>query len=432
LEEANLFEEEELRNEEAKWPRPNADFFKLGIEENRLILQCNPNLDEDYFDYAFDFKKAANILTTHVLNHPRIDRLDTYFFPIAFLYRHSLELVLKAIAFKNITCLEQGRQFVKDTFHNLSIILTTIEPFVSDIMEKNRGEFLWLKDLFNDMDTIDRDSDSFRYPFSLSLKRDENPFGESTKVFAIRPFFEEQVHINLIAFSSKMEVAFSILNTYYKNNHIDRGRYKKYHPNFLEMGGTYYGQSVLGYSYSRNKFGPYVKGYTESAAFLVEYATSNSKYKKSLFMPMGYLFRNGIELAMKEILFEECSLGFREAAKKVNRKKHKLLGIWNIIEGEIQRHARPSDNKTIENVRHYVSQLHNFDTEADKFRYPTNKDLMSHFSNPQELDFETVTEFLGELSHFLSGVVLMMSHQNELQAEIEYEHSKMQWEYNEY
>jgi hypothetical protein len=245
LEEANLFEEEdELKEEETKWPRPNADLFKLGIDENRLLLKCNPNLDEEFFDYAFDFKKAANILTTHVLNHPRIDRLDTYFFPIAFLYRHSLELILKAIALKN-TGLEQGRQFVKDTFHNLSEILTTIEPFVSEIVEKNRDEFLWLQDLFKDMNSIDRDSDSFRYPVSLSLKRDEDPFGEGTKVFAIRPFFEEQIHINLIAFASKMEVAFSILNAYYKNNHKDRGRYKKYHPIFLEVGGAYYVYSLL-------------------------------------------------------------------------------------------------------------------------------------------------------------------------------------------
>jgi hypothetical protein len=91
----------------------------------------------------------------------------------------------------------------------------------------------------------------------------------------------------------------------------------------------------------------------------VKYAKLDPKNKKALFMPVGYLFRNGIELAMKEILFEECSSDFQEAARKVNKKKHKLIGIWNIIEGEILRHARPSDkDKTIDYVRLYVSQLH--------------------------------------------------------------------------
>ncbi|PPQ47522.1 hypothetical protein C5G87_15450 [Paenibacillus peoriae] len=432
MEEASQFKvEDELKEEKTRWPKPNADFFKLGIQENRLILQCNPNLDEAFYDYAFDFKKAANILTTHVLSHPRIDRLDTYFFPIAFLYRHSLELILKAIALKNITGLEQGCQFVKDTFHNLSEILTTIEPFISEIVRTNRDEFLWLQNLFYDMNDIDRDSDSFRYPFSL--KRDQGPFGESTKFFAIRPFFQEQLHINLVAFASKMEVAFSILNAYYKNDYMTRGSYKRYHPIFLEKGGAYYGQSVLGYSYSRNKFGPYVKGYTESAEFLVEYVRLNPKNKKYLFMPICYLFRNGIELAMKEILFEECSCNFQEAARKVNRKKHKLIGIFNIIEGEILRHARPSDNdKTIDHVRHYVTQLHGFDTEADKFRYPVKKDLSPHFGLPVKLDFVAVTDFFSDLAHFFHGVFLMMSHQNELQAEIEYENNQMQREYNEY
>ncbi|MCM3293828.1 hypothetical protein M3661_27415 [Paenibacillus sp. MER 180] len=427
MEETNLFEIE------TKWPRPDADLFKLGNDENRIILKSNPKLDEDFFEYAFDFKKAANILTTHILNHPRIDRLDTYFFPIVFLYRHSLELILKAIALKNITDLAEGRLFVKETFHNLSEILTKIEPFISENIEKNRDEFLWLQDLFEDMSSIDRDSDSFRYPFSLSLKRDGDPFDEGTKVFTIRLFFEEQTHINLIALASKMEVVFNILNAYYKNNHTGSENYKKYKPIFLEVGGTYYGQSVLGYSYKRKKFGPYVKGYTESAEFLVEYIKLNPKCKKSLFMPIGYLFRNGIELAMKEILFEECSFDFQEAARKVNRKKHKLRGIWNIIEGDILNHARPSeDDKTIDHVRRYVTQLHDFDTEADKFRYPTDKNLLGHFGKPLKLDFITVTDFFGELAYFLFGVVLMMSHQNELQADIEYEYSKMQWEHNDY
>ncbi|MFF2089565.1 hypothetical protein [Paenibacillus sp. NPDC058174] len=425
MEETNLFETEN------KWPRPNADLFKLGINENTIILKSNPNKDEEFFGYALDFRKAANILTSHVLEHPRIENLDTYFFPIAFLYRHSLELILKAIALKNITDLAEGRLFLKETFHNLSEILTKIEPFIRGNFGKDKGEYVWLQNLFEDMSNIDRDSDSFRYPFSLSLIRDEDPFNEGTKVFAIRLLFEEQTHINLVALASKMEIAFNILNAYYKSTHINSVKYKKYKPIFLEVGGSYYGQSVLGYSYNRKKFGPYVKGYTGSAEFLVKYSKTNPNYMKSLFMPMGYLFRNGIELAMKEILFEECSFDFQEAARKVNRKKHKLLGIWNLIENDIINHAKPSENNnTIDYVRDYVSQLHNFDTEADKFRYPTDKNLSAHFRKPMKLDFITVSEFFGELANFLFGVVLMMSHQNELQAEIEYENSKMQWEHN--
>lgn len=420
-----------LLEKETKWPQPDADFFKLGTNESRVLLKYNPILDEDFFKYAFDFKKAGNILTTYVLNHPRIDRLDTYFFPIAFLYRHSLELILKAIGFKKMSDLSEGRLFVRETFHNLSEILTTIKPFIGDSIEKDRDAFLWIQNLFEDMNNIDRESDSFRYPFGLSLKRDEDPFSEDAgiKLFTIRLFFEEQINIDLIAFVSKMEAAFSILTAYYRDIPINSEHYKKYHPIFLEVGGTSYSQCVLGYSYNKDKFGPYVKGYTESAEFLSECTKLKPQYKNFLIMPMGYLFRNGIELAMKEILFEESSFTFQEAAKKINKKKHKLLGIWNIIEGEILNHARPSeDDKTIEHVRHYISQIHDFDVEADKFRYPTNKDLIAHFSKPLNLDFENVAEFFCELASFLYGVVLMMSHQNELQAEMEYEYSKMQWE----
>jgi hypothetical protein len=166
-----------------------------------------------------------------------------------------------------------------------------------------------------------------------------------------------------------------------------------------------------------------VKAYTESADILHQYMSKREKTKDSLFIPMCYLYRNGIELAIKEILFEECSLDLPSAIKKIKEKKHSILGLWNSIKSEVVRHAGVSDDDAhILNIEKYIKQLHDFDGASDKFRYPTNKDLQMHYKKPKKFDVDNVAEFFEQLSYFLYGVCLMMSAQNETQTDMEAEY----------
>jgi hypothetical protein len=392
----------------------------LDNEEYLISLKGNSNLPEEFFSYSLKFKNSAHILTEYVLNTSDISILDTYFFSLAYLYRHSLELILKAVGFKHITERDQRKNFINDTFHNLSSILIAITPYIDYSAEKNQGAYSWLKSLFEDMNEIDKESDSFRYPFGITVKRDDF---FSDKQFGIKLFFEKQTHIDLVAFANKMEVSFYILSSCYSDSLVIKDNYENYIPVFLEKGGSYYGQSVIGYSYHRNKFHPYVKAYTDSADYLYEYIKNNNELKDTLFIPMCYLYRNGIELAMKEILFEECSYNFQDAIKLLKERKHSIVRLWNSIKADIERHANaPDEDTTIQNVEEYIDQLHEIDSTSDKFRYPTNKNLELHFKNVRKLDIQNVAKFFGDLISFLNGVCLMMSAQNELQADIEAEY----------
>lgn len=51
MEETNLFEKE------TTWPSSDADFFKLGIDENRIILKSNPKLGKDFFNMHLTSKR---------------------------------------------------------------------------------------------------------------------------------------------------------------------------------------------------------------------------------------------------------------------------------------------------------------------------------------------------------------------------------------
>ena len=60
--------------------------------------------------------------------------------------------------------------------------------------------------IFDDMNSIDKESDSFRYPFGL-VKKNKGGFSNK-KEFTIKLFFDEQSHIDLIKFAKKWKLFF--------------------------------------------------------------------------------------------------------------------------------------------------------------------------------------------------------------------------------
>lgn len=410
---------------EQNWPNDHSNFMQLGdVNENIITISGNSNLQEEFFNYALKFKKSSYLIANYVLKDPNISKLDNYFFSLAYLYRHSLELILKAIGFKYILEVEDRKFFIKDTFHNLSLILEFISPYIKNNIEENKDSYDWLVLLFADMNDIDKGSDSFRYPFGISAKKGDQ--------FIIKTFIERQTHIDLVAFANKMEIAFDILKSYYSENTKIKTDYLKFKPVLLEEGGSYYGQSVLGYSYSRNKFYPYVKAYTESADFLYEKMCNNNHLKETLFMPMCYLYRNSIELAMKEILLEECSYDFQQSIKLINDSKHNLSKLWKAIKNDIMQNANVSkEDLTIINAEKYIKQLHEIDSSSDKFRYPTNKHLFLHYKKKRKLDIKNVAMYFKDMTSFLNGVCIMMSVQNDWNAEMQAEY-RSYYDYSDY
>lgn len=406
---------------ESKWPETNADFFRIN-SRNIINLKNNNKLEEEFYKYAISFKKSAQLLTKHLLKNNDISKLDTYFFSLAYLYRQSIELILKAIGFKYILLLKDRKIFLKDTFHNLSKILDYIIPYNQEFIVKDPKGYRWIKSYFKDIDKIDRESDAFRYPFNITVDKTEWGF-ENKKKFSIKSLFKKQTHINLVEFATKMEISFEILDGIYHEQYGKIDYYSGYEPMFIEEGGSYYGQSVVGYSYSRERFYPYIKAYKESAIYLYEMICKDSKLNKDLFIPMCYLYRNAVELSLKQILFEESSFGLDEALKQMNKKKHRVVGLWNLIKSEIEEHANPPEGDTILiDVEKYIVQLNNIDGTADKFRYPTDKNLNLYFKHGKEVDVDNVNDFFEQLLTFLSSVDSMMSAHNEIKAEIEAEY----------
>lgn len=382
-------------------------------------------MTERLFEYAEYFYEAAHKITDFILNmnHPDIGKLDTYFFSISFLYRHCMELGLKAIGFQFIQNEDERKRFVKDTCHDLFSILSVIENKIP--IARSREEVEWLKKYFYDLSQKDRESDSFRYPFQLIWEAEN---WEYEGKFVIKKIFNEQTHIDLVKFANKFEAAYEIISLWYKKESEEAVEWRKLEPIFIETGGYYYGQSVVGYKYRRDDFYPYTKAYLETANYLKWYMKNetdlgNTDWNERLFLPMCYLYRNCVELSLKTIWFEEIGEDFQTKCKLMMDNKHSIEGMWKKIKPYVLEYAKDTDEpEYIEVIEDYCMQVHKLDSDANKFRYPMAKSMQVYFPENKRFDFMETGDFLEALNNILDGIDSALSHMNEILAEMEAEY----------
>ena len=407
----------------SKMPQQGKKIDGFDKQSNYLVSIVPPVvLAKSLFEYAQNFFKAAHLIAEYVLlaERPDIAKLDTYFFAIAFLYRHCVELGLKAIGFQGIQDKQERENFIQSTRHNLKDILDEAERKNHPI--RPDAEMTWLRKFFEDISQTDKESDSFRYPFHIVRKADA--MGASRK-FDIKPVFEDQTHIDLPKFVNKFEAAFEIIEKWYRRDAGDAAEYAAHAPVFLETGGSYYEQSVVGYRYQPKAFFPYTKAYLETANYLKWYMKEQTDAgaadcKDQLFLPMCYLYRNCAELGLKTVWFEETREDFQDRCKTMLKKKHSIEGMWNKLKPYVAaQNQDPSEAAYLDVIEDYCKQVQQLDADASKFRYPMTKSLQAYFPKPKRFDFLQTGDFLEELNNILDAIDSLLNDVNELENELE-------------
>lgn len=145
-----------------------------------------------WYGYYEGYKNAGDILVSYVDSQK--SNQDTLVFPIVFMYRHYLELILKEI--NRISSIILEKDCLKT--HDLDILWNVDKKDY----EKISGERISKTDLYmidnfiKQISYIDKKSDSFRYPI-------HNDGSQS---------LEGITHINLMQFSEYMNTIYSLLN----------------------------------------------------------------------------------------------------------------------------------------------------------------------------------------------------------------------------
>ena len=360
-------------------------------------------LENSLFEYAENFFKAAHMIAEFVLYKEIRDtwKRDSYFFAIAFLYRHCMELGLKAIGFQYIQDIEERTSFVKETRHNLFAILKV----VNEKSEKLRTdeEIEWMKRYFDNLSQMDKDSDSFRYPFHIFWK---------SGIWNAEGVFNSQTHVNLVKFVNKFEAAYEIIKKWYSKDTSDAVEWKELDPIFIETGGYCYEKAIIEYANEKLDFLQYTKAYLETANYLKRYMKrktdlgKNMDCKNCLFLPMGYLYRNCVELYLKEILFEELDGCFPDKCKFMADTKHSIAGMWKKIKPSILRCKR-GNQKALEYltvIEDYCMQVHELDSDANMFRYPMRNTMQVYFPQNKRFDFMQMGDFFEVLNNILADI----------------------------
>ena len=396
-----------------RWIRSKMNLYKIDDNSEHVVTVVNSGkLDEDFYKYACDFYEAAEAVIEHLLGEAaerhEIYKLDLWYFALVYLYRHSLELMLKAGIFRIIRDTGDRKDIIGEIRHNLKQSFEKLIQICNlEIGENENAK--WLMEYLTDITQFDEKSDMFRYP--------------SDSEFRTIFWGGGQRNISLIATRSNMNKAYKIIKHLCDARNISEQNYKAYPPKLIIEGGDYYEQSVIAYRYPCKSFLPYFRSYSMTGKFLQSVIIDDGK--QNLFMPMCYLYRNAIELGLKQIIIENSHIVYDKALKIVKNKKHSIYSLWNSIEKEVEKYGNaPPGDTTIENTRQYIKDFHNQDPHSAMFRYPCDKNMEPYFVSPIKYDVDNVASCFEELCNFLDAVngLLGQIRQYEIEAMIGFDY----------
>lgn len=146
--------------------------------ENEIIFGKGDNIWNACLDNHLNFNQLAE----HYLESANAlikitardrSKLDVYIYTAVFLYRHSVELLLKALICRSNYLLGKDKTFSKH--HHLLGLWQTLKSNAISILA---SDFPMSKEQVQHVETIlkeimkyDPESDSFRYPFDKKMKR---------------------------------------------------------------------------------------------------------------------------------------------------------------------------------------------------------------------------------------------------------------------
>ncbi len=173
--------------------------YRAEVGAHNVVFNFTDDLIGDLFAYSLGYWRSATKLALEVLNHAGYRDNDVY--PTFFLYRHSIELLLKATYLRraqlSIILEDEEFELYKYVYSRHSLINLCEQLDV----RLNCSEWTRIKGLIREIDKLDPKSLAFRYP----LTRDGSPV------------LPRHTVVCLESFKKDMEEVFSYLLGFYES-----------------------------------------------------------------------------------------------------------------------------------------------------------------------------------------------------------------------
>lgn len=358
------------------------DMRQIGDNPSIVEVFNDTDLDEEFKKYADNFFDAADLTITHMVKSGNYGILDTWYYPLVYLYRQSLELLLKACILKKITNKTNRQGTFKRVSHDLGSCITEIYNLYN-LSPNDSKNATWLDAFIKDISKVDKKSDLFRYPFNT----DGNSLSDSRK------------NVSLKALYVNMGRAFKEVSSIYNNGNLSGEKFIQEDSKLIIQDNSQL-SSNIGWRFENGSYDPYLLSYEEAGAYLMKEARNN----QNLFLPACYMYRNSIELLLKRIIKEDSYLPTEKKEKIIHKKKHSIEGLWNSVETCMKDGGMNVDSADLKNLRALATSIHEYDPGSSKFRYPCDKDAELFFGNKEVLDINNVEDVFTDFTSTLNGI----------------------------
>ncbi len=164
------------------------------------------------------------------------------------------------------------------------------------------------------------------------------------------------------------------------------------------------------------------EGYFRAADSLVNQIMSTGKDLDFLIFPIGFLFRQAIELWLKSII--------RNGNKCLDNhvdfpKTHNLSDLWKqahtitlqILSPKARQENLYISTKTNQRITNTINNFSNTDKYSTAFRYPTDKQGSSHLPGISYINIRLLHEHMTNLNNDLMSIDAALEHELDLTQE---------------
>ncbi len=161
-------------------------------------------------------------------------------------------------------------------------------------------------------------------------------------------------------------------------------------------------------NYLHDNFELYVRGYKEAADSLVNQINQTGRHQDILVFPICFLYRQYIELRLKEIIQSGRSL-LNEPGDFPQH--HKIQHLWScaiaILRKVFAEEIEPPDLLAI--ASHVVAEFSKLDPESSAFRYPVDKQGVNPLEGLRHINLRRVAEYVNEFAEVMEAGSMAIS-----------------------
>jgi hypothetical protein len=148
----------------------------------------------------------------------------------------------------------------------------------------------------------------------------------------------------------------------------------------------------------------YAIGYKQAADFLVERVSQECRYQDTLVYPIGFLYRQYIELRLKQLV----SIGgkFLDMPPKEENLHHGIDKLWKNCRNILERIHPDEEADEFDDVEKYIAEFACTDPSSTAFRYPADKERNPSLEGLTHINLRNLAEAMDKIAALLDGAAL--------------------------